>query len=116
MEARAAFEKLVREQDAGKVTLGLRDVWASLTMTRMSIPMSCRPPVPADVDAWLREIGVTGPASQVTGTFVVGKSGTLEAGQAAVGDKAKRYNMALDDADVRRHHALNERFHFGGRR
>jgi hypothetical protein len=47
------------------------------------------------------------------GTFIL-KDGQVITGEAAILERAKRYDMSLQDSDVRRHLALNERFHFRG--
>jgi len=60
------------------------------------------------------ELEETSDGTSVKRRFIV-KDGQVIEGTAAPADRAKRYNMALDEADIRRHYEIVDRFHFRGK-
>lgn len=83
----------------------------------MGIMPSLRPQPSKELTDYLVEQGVISASSTSKQTHVIFHKGEkVEVGEDGKprGDRSKRYNMALQDSDVRRHIALNERFHFNG--
>ncbi len=116
-ETRKQFDNLLKETDEARLQAGLKDVWSELSFARMSLTITDRPKLPTSLEHFLHENGVISMGTtQGSGYMVVSKDTQSMVASDVMDpeEKAKKYNMALSDADIRRHRALNERFHFNG--
>lgn len=108
----------MKSTDEKEIQKELKDVWGKLSVIKMDIMPSLRPQPSKELTDYLIEQGVITPSSVSRHAhFVVHKGEMHEVDRDDTkprADRSRRYNMALQDSDVRRHIALNERFHFNG--
>ena len=107
-EARDSFRLISTEIDPEATETVAKNVWQRLSILRMQIPARKRPKMPESLHGIFAAV-----QRGEAGTFII-KDGQVITGEAAILERAKTYNTSLQDADVRRHIALNERFHFRG--
>jgi len=108
-EARDSFRRLATDFDPEATESTVKLVWQRLSVIRMQVSPRNRPRVPDS----LKDIFSAVQRGEA-GTFMI-KDGQVISGEAAILERSRRYNDSLQDSDVRRHIALNERFHFRNR-
>jgi hypothetical protein len=109
-EIRDEFNTLAIENEAALVSKTVQSIWSKVSLMRMKLARHSRPDIPSSLTTLAEGLG----AMQNGGTYYLTKDDGLVQGASALIQKAKTYNMDLHEADLRRHHALNERFHFNG--
>jgi len=107
---REHFDTLSTSLEPVLAAATIKKIWSRVSVMRMNLSRRDRPVIPAELQELADSLG----AAEGGGTFFLTKEGDLITGEQEMIQKAKKYNMDLHEADIRRHYALNERFHFNG--